>query len=150
MTSNVFTHFVDLFDTKYAFGQLDSVIIPDIGRQMGGTISFLLFILCFLTSHEHWGTITYDIEVLEVNENSSRFDQVDVAKTICRQMSHQWIGNSVTCDWWDHIYLNEGLAQYYAYRCLNHFFPFWKVTISVVAQTSCGTLSSMKTLCLLL
>lgn len=54
-------------------------------------------------------TILYD-------EDSSPIDTLyRIATNIIRQSSHQWFGNAVSPTWWTHIWLNEGLAEYFKY-----------------------------------
>lgn len=36
-----------------------------------------------------------------------------------REMARYWFGNVVTCVWWDHLWLHDAFATYFAYFAMN-------------------------------
>ena len=40
----------------------------------------------------------------------------EMARMVAHELVHQWIGNLVTPEWWDEIWIKEGLAAYLAYK----------------------------------
>lgn len=45
--------------------------------------------------------------------------QLDVALLIAHEISHQWLGNLVTQEWWSELWLKEGLATFMGYIALD-------------------------------
>ncbi|HYI32179.1 MAG TPA: M1 family aminopeptidase [Glaciibacter sp.] len=39
-------------------------------------------------------------------------DEVDADSVVVHELAHQWVGNSVALEMWQHIWLNEGFATY--------------------------------------
>ena len=40
----------------------------------------------------------------------------EMARMVAHELVHQWIGNLVTPEWWDEIWIKEGLAAFLAYK----------------------------------
>lgn len=40
-------------------------------------------------------------------------------KFLIADLFSQWLGNTVTCAWWDELWLNEGMATFYMYQGLH-------------------------------
>ncbi|KAF2343196.1 ERAP1-like C-terminal domain, partial [Trinorchestia longiramus] len=43
------------------------------------------------------------------------------------ELAHQWFGNLVTMQWWTHLWLNEGYANFSQTLCANHLFPEYEI-----------------------
>lgn len=62
------------------------------------------------------GMVIFNEEILLVNpQKPSKLKQFRAAITISHEIAHTWFGNLVTCNWWEHTWLNEAFAQYYTY-----------------------------------
>lgn len=86
----------DYFEIPYPLPKLDMVAIPDF--YYGGM--------------ENWGLITYaEIYLSLVEGDSSTFDEKSVLEVVAHEVAHQWFGDLVTMEWWEDLWLNEGMQN---------------------------------------
>ena len=92
----------DLFDYDYCgpFGsgecKSDQAAIPQFGAG----------------AMENWGLITYREYYLFIDEDRDDFLRKRSATSILgHELMHQWFGNTVSCPWWDEIYINEAFGS---------------------------------------
>lgn len=52
---------------------------------------------------------------------------MEVAKALAHELTHHWFGNLVTMKWWNDLWLKEGFATYFSYKCLNDIVPDWRM-----------------------
>lgn len=52
---------------------------------------------------------------------------MEVAKALAHELTHHWFGNLVTMKWWNDLWLKEGFATYFSYKCLNEIVPEWRM-----------------------
>lgn len=60
-------------------------------------------------------------------ENSPHTQRLSGVDVIAHELSHQFFGDAVTCEWWDQIWLNEGFATLFEYHLMGMMYPDWKV-----------------------
>ncbi|EIE91503.1 hypothetical protein G6F46_002840 [Rhizopus delemar] len=110
-------YFAKVFGEPYPLPKVDMIAIPDF--EAGAM--------------ENWGLITYRTVALLFDEKSSSIAyKKSTAYTVCHELAHQWFGNLVTMEWWDHLWLNEGFATWVGWLAVDQIFPDWEVWTSFV------------------
>ncbi|NXN51536.1 AMPE aminopeptidase, partial [Rynchops niger] len=117
VTKIVFDFFEQYFDLNYSLPKLDKIAIPDFGTG----------------AMENWGLITYrETNLLYDPNESATSNKQRVAAVIAHELVHQWFGNTVTMDWWDDLWLNEGFASYFEFLGVNAAEPDWQMVEQVL------------------
>lgn len=110
ITPKILEYFAEIFGIEYPLPKLDHIAVPDFDAG----------------AMENWGLITYRTVALLYDENTSAAsDKEEVAYTVAHEIAHQWFGNLVTMEWWDHLWLNEGFATWVGTLAVDHVFPTW-------------------------
>jgi len=114
-TRKIWTWLQNYFKVELALSKIDLVAVPDFG----------------FNAMENTGMITFKEAALivpERNEKSSSAEhKIEVTKVIAHELSHQWFGNSVTMKYWDDLWLKEGFATYFSYKCIDSLVPAWQI-----------------------
>ena len=75
---------------------------------------------------ENWGLVTYQYYLIYVNDVDYVESAVaSVAEVVAHELTHQWTGNLITCEWWDEIWINEAFADIGGYLGLRYAEPSW-------------------------
>ncbi|CAA9995230.1 unnamed protein product [Nesidiocoris tenuis] len=146
-------YYKDYFQMAYPLPKLDVIAIPDLSYgKKKKKFSFFEFFLknffdltasvfdyvcvsspkldqdIFLGAMENWGLITFRQACLLIDPiNSSSTVRQGVAKIIGHEIAHQWFGNIVTMEWWTHLWLNEGFANFIENLCVAQLFPSYNI-----------------------
>ncbi len=56
--------------------------------------------------------------LVDDSPTESPWRKTSLSKTIAHEFLHGWFGNLVSPSSWDHVWLNEGFATYFAYQVL--------------------------------
>ncbi|CAI2169026.1 4397_t:CDS:10 [Funneliformis geosporum] len=119
VATQVLEYFAEVFGIPYPLPKCDMVAIPDF--EAGAM--------------ENWGLITYRTsEILfDPKASDAKFKQ-RIAYTVSHELAHQWFGNLVTMEWWDHLWLNEGFATWVGYLAVDKIFPDWDIWTQFVTE----------------
>ncbi|KAJ8681954.1 hypothetical protein QAD02_017746 [Eretmocerus hayati] len=83
---------------------------------------------------ENWGLITYREMGLIYDESKMSAQDLEMTlTTIVHEIAHMWFGNLVTCEWWDHLWLNEGFASFFQMFVSDKIKPDWTLMEQFVA-----------------
>ncbi|XP_028968786.1 LOW QUALITY PROTEIN: puromycin-sensitive aminopeptidase [Galendromus occidentalis] len=73
---------------------------------------------------ENWGLVIFRQSRLLFDElRSDSSTREDVSLVVAHELAHQWFGNIVTMEWWTHLWLNEGFAQFMEILCTQAISP---------------------------
>ena len=113
---DIATRSIDFYDkyfgVPYPLPKSDHVALPDFSSG----------------AMENWGLITYRESCLLADpkltpESPKRF----IATVIAHELNHQWIGNLVTMQWWNDLWLNESFANMMEYVAIDALHPEWRM-----------------------
>ena len=113
-TKQLLQYYNDFFGIRYPLPKLDQIAMP------GG----------FRGAMENWGAIVYNETLLLVDPMSSpELTRQRAYGFAAHEIAHQWFGNLVTMAWWDNLWLNEGFAEWLAFKASDHFNPQWHLSL---------------------
>ncbi|CAG8554273.1 15559_t:CDS:10 [Funneliformis caledonium] len=119
VATQVLEYFVKVFEIPYPLPKCDLIAIPDFG----------------FGAMENWGLITFRTARVLFDPRSSNVKiKQDIAYIISHEIAHQWFGNLVTMEWWEHLWLKEGFATWVGYFAVDRLFPDWNVWTQFVTQ----------------
>ncbi|XP_046588380.1 glutamyl aminopeptidase isoform X1 [Neodiprion lecontei] len=110
VATNALAYYINLFNVSYPLPKFDMVAIADI------TFSLV----------ESWGMVqAAEHAILYTSNTSSTSNMDDVIFTTCYGVAHMWVGTLVSVDWWDDIWITEGIPTWAQYRTANELYPDW-------------------------
>lgn len=107
----ILDYFNTLFEVPYPQPNLDMIAVPYLKAA----------------AMENWGLVTYQRPLLVIPKNSGPLKKFMSASVIAHEIAHQWFGNIVTMEWWDDIWLNEGITSFMQYLGLQAVNSNWSM-----------------------
>ncbi|XP_036887781.1 glutamyl aminopeptidase [Sturnira hondurensis] len=112
ITQSAFDFLEEYFGMDYALPKLDEIAIPDFGTG----------------AMENWGLITFrETNLLYDPQESASLNKQRVASVVAHELVHQWFGNTVTMEWWEDLWLNEGFASFFEFLGVNQAEGDWQM-----------------------
>jgi alanyl aminopeptidase len=108
------------FGVKYPYPKLDVLSIPL-------TVGF--------GAMENAGLVTFTESLILLDpQKASLRRKASWVAVASHELAHQWFGDSVTMDWWDDIWLNEGFADWLERRIAARVMPEWHLELGVLDE----------------
>ncbi|XP_066141970.1 putative aminopeptidase-2 [Euwallacea fornicatus] len=109
VTPTIIEHLSDYTGVNYSYSlsKLDQMAVPGKSGAM-----------------ENWGLVIYGETALLFNADiQTSLTKQSITAIISHELSHQWFGNLLTCNWWSETYLNEGFATIFQYYTTHYVYP---------------------------
>lgn len=110
----------DYFGTPHPYEKLDQIAI----LQYGGAM-------------ENAGLITYSQRLLlaKPEDQSIRWKR-SISLTMAHEIAHMWVGDWVTMNWYDDLWLNEAFASWIESKIVAKWKPEWELESDIVESRS--------------
>jgi len=110
----------EYFGTPHPYEKLDQIAIPQFGGAM-----------------ENAGLITYSQRLLlaKPEDQSIRWKR-SISLTMAHEIAHMWVGDWVTMNWYDDLWLNEGFANWLGSKIIAKWKPEWELESDIVKSRS--------------
>ena len=116
----ILTFYNAYYAIKYPFGKLDMLAVPDFAAS----------------AMENTAAVFYrETALLADSATASVATRKNIAATVAHELAHQWFGNLVTMQWWDDLWLNEGLATWMETRPMAASKPEWNLAVDEARGT---------------
>ncbi|XP_053374842.1 aminopeptidase N-like isoform X2 [Mercenaria mercenaria] len=80
---------------------------------------------------ENWGLIVFREDLLLYEPGvSSQANKYPTFRYIAHELAHNWFGNLVSPNWWNDLWIKEGVATFFEYRVMDVLNPDWRVSES--------------------
>lgn len=89
---------------------------------------------------ENWGAITFIPSCFELTDENFLAEYRN-ARVLAHEISHMWLGDLVSVEWWDEIWLNEGFARYMEFVCIDAIKPELQMWKRFIADVHCAVLT---------
>ncbi|CCW70257.1 unnamed protein product [Phytomonas sp. Hart1] len=76
---------------------------------------------------ENWGMINILMEYLLVKDSTPVERRQRIARLVGHEVCHHWFGNRLSIEWWNDIWLKEGLCRLLEYHFVDACFPDWGI-----------------------
>ncbi|VDM38180.1 unnamed protein product [Toxocara canis] len=98
------------FDMPYTLPKLDAVALPQYNTLRAAM--------------EHWGVMHFQYEIeLADPQYATGWSYLLVASVCAHEVVHQWFGDLVTTEFFNRMFLNEAMAQYWETYGMEYAFP---------------------------
>ena len=98
----------EYFDVRYPLPKLDMIAMTEFSAGAMG----------------NWGLVASSEDALLINADKASVQQKQrVCTVVTHEVAHQWFGNLVTMEWWDNLWINEGLSAWMQNIAADHIYP---------------------------
>jgi aminopeptidase N len=66
-------------------------------------------------------------KLLFSDKTVSQQSKQTIALLIAKQFAEFWFGGLVTFDWWNELWLQEGLGDFFKYKIVDETYPDWRI-----------------------
>ncbi|XP_070493081.1 aminopeptidase N-like [Chironomus tepperi] len=107
----VLNKFIEVLPISLGITKLDHVVIPIFNGVL-----------------EHYGLITYEessllLDECQFAEEVLEYFKPQIIGTITHCIAHQYFGSIVSNDWWQYLWVNEGITIFFQYHISNLLYP---------------------------